>query len=431
MYSNPSSKNRRSTSFVISFPSLPSFKALPRTVELYQEAYMHDRLVISFPKISDVWFKTLKRGVQIQFSWKQGTSSNVWIGYVNSVNRRTVGQREQLMEITCVGASAVLKQRSQEVFKNKTIPEVAQIIAAKYKLHFVGEPDSRRFPHLPISGQSYWQWLVEHAKLIGYVVYMDGITLVFRPIDKVLDSGASNAPLLSMHSTDLPINSQPFDRTLDELRVINGDYNEGTEFSNTNKIVGGIDPITGKPLYSAKIPNKIGRNLRVKPSGVIYDEYQTDKVVNTTTAVESVATGAAQLSRFNIPAKIVGQGDVRTRPYSLVQVSGTGDVTDGFWVVLKVHHMIHRVGDYQMEISAVTDGIGQNTNDSFRKANLSDVGIVDVAAILSGNTNTANLSQVNAKVASKYPMFAEVGQGFVDNPMYWEVSYRSQEGCCS
>lgn len=432
MYSGGiSTKYRRSTEYELTFPSMPSFKSLPRRVDLYQEPYRHDILVIEFPKISNTWYKHLKTGVPVYFRWTQGQRSKSWYGYVNTVSKHVVGQRETVMEITCVGASYPLKERAQVVYKNKTIPEIAIIIAKKFNLHYSVENHSRRFPYIAISGESYWEWLNEYAKLIGYVCYLDGVTLVFKPIDKLIDSGVKDIPVLSMAAAELPINNQVQDRTLDSLKVLNGDYHEGLDNTNTNKVIGGVDPLTGKVLSATTDPKTVGRNLRVQPAGVLFTEYRTGQVANDATIIDSVASGASQLARFNIPAKVECQGDPRIKPYAPIHVNGTGDLTDGFWLTMKAHHMFHRVGDYQMVLQVATDGIGSNVSDPFRSSDASTIGIIDVDAALMSDQQNTNSSQVFAKLVDPSPRFTEGNQGFAHHPMYWEVSLRTKEGCCN
>ena len=73
-------KNRRSTSFSLSFPTAPSFKAQPQRVHLYQEPGKHDILEINFQKSSSAWFRVLKTGTPVTFSWTQGRLKNTWVG---------------------------------------------------------------------------------------------------------------------------------------------------------------------------------------------------------------------------------------------------------------------------------------------------------------------------------------------------------------
>jgi phage protein D len=428
--SNASLKYRRGTTFDLKFPTLPSFQAKPQRVNLYQESGKHDILIASFVKSSSQWFKHLKTGTPVVFTWTQDRVKKSWTGYVTQVVKTEVSQRDTPLEVTCMGASFVLKQKSREVFKNKTIPEIAKIIANKHKLHFSGVQHSRRYAHISLNGQSYWHWLQEYAKKIGYVAYIENATLVFKPFDAVLNSSYKNPAVFLKTSSALPINNQAMDRTLDSLTVYNGDYNEGLEANRTIKVSGGIDPVTGKILGATANPKNVGTNLRVSTKGTIFTEFDVHQVVNDFTAVTSAATGAAHMARFTLPAKAVGQGDPRVQPYHPVMIFGTGELSDGAWLVLKAHHMFHRVGDYQIEMALATDGLGPTASVGFRDQQADLAGIINIdELLLASETNT--VSSIQTVLDIKEANFYEGNQGFVTNKTVWRAKRYSGQGCCS
>ena len=118
------SKYRRGTTYSVSFPTVPSLTTLPRRVELIQESYRHDILIMEFSKTSDKWFALMKTGVPVKFSWTQGLISNTWVGYVSFTKKTVAGQIEEIMEVHCVGTTFALKDSATKVFRNKTIPQM-------------------------------------------------------------------------------------------------------------------------------------------------------------------------------------------------------------------------------------------------------------------------------------------------------------------
>lgn len=422
-------KNRRSTSFSLSFPTAPSFKAQPQRVHLYQEPGKHDILEINFQKSSSAWFRVLKTGTPVTFSWTQGRLKNTWVGYVYQISKQNIGQRETPLQIVCLGASFVLKQKSREVFKNKTIPEIASLIAKKFHLQFEGVQHARRFSHVSLNGQSYWAWLQENAKKIGYVAYVENSKLVFKPFDSAINANIKNSVPFNHTAGALPINNMVLDRTLDSLTVYNGDYNEGSDSNRSVKISGGIDPVTGKILSASVSPKNTGAQIRQTVKGVIFDEYNVTQVVNDFTSVETAAKGAAELARFNVPAKAVGQGDPRVRPYYPVKIYGTGELTDGTWVALKVHHMFHRVGDYQVEMALATDGLGPDAPSPFRMSEESGAGIINVDTILLAASTTTAV-EIHTVLTTPGVLWNEQNQGFASNPSVWKSKRYTGQGCC-
>ena len=414
-------KHRRSTKMSVEFPTVPSLTKAPRRADLYQKQNHHDVLILEYPVPSSLWASTIKTGLPVVFKWKQRDVYNEWVGYVSFISTNSKVGREKTMEVHCVSASYPLKQKINKVFKNKTIPQAVAELVKPYGFSFVGDSHSRKFDQLIVSGHSIWEWIQEQAKLIGFAVVVEGTTFYFRKIDNLIDTKSSSTPVLTYFNKDTIMGAQALDRTLDSLQVLRGEHVEGMVVSRKNKIVNGVDPISGKMFNSKKTPGKSGKPLRLSVNDVLFDEYQTGQVVNSQTAAVSMAEGAATAARMTMPAKIVGQGDPRIRPFSPVYISGTGEHTDGYWIVKEVHHMFHKIGEYQIEAKIATDGIGRNQQTSMRKDPNSFVGTVDLnAAILSKKKSRA--AKQGTRLEIKSPIIKQGNQGFNKTPARWKSS---------
>ena len=414
-------KYRKSTSISVEFPTIPSLTKTPRRADLYQKQNHHDVLVLEYPVPSLLWANTIKTGVPVVFKWSQLGVYNEWVGYVSFVSTTKSVGRQQTMEVHCVSASYPLKQKTNKVFKNKTIPQAVAELVKPYGFSFVGDSHPRKFDQLVISGHSIWEWIQEQAKIIGFAVVVEGTTFYFRKIDSLIDTKSSSAPVLSHFGGELTMGSQAIDRTLDSLTVLRGEHVEGQEVSRTNKVVGGVDPISGKVFKSKKTPGKSGKALRANTNDVLFDEYQTGQVVNSHTAALSMAAGAATAARMTMPAKIVGQGDPRIRPFSPVFITGTGEYTDGYWIIKEVHHMFHKIGEYQIEAVIATDGIGRNKATAMRKDPNSFVGTVDLNAALLSKKHGRAIKQ-GTRLEVKSPIIKQGTQGFNKAPARWKSS---------
>jgi phage protein D len=411
-------KFRRGTKFKLSFPTLPSLTVQPRRVDLVQKQYHHDILVAEFPTVSPLWFSVVKTGVPVEFNWTQNGLSKTWVGYVSFVSKEMSVATQQLMMVHCISASFPLKEKKTEVFYNKTIPEVASSIANQFGLNFIGENHSRRFDQLTITGKSYWEWLHEQAKRIGYAMVCDNTDLIFRPIDKLIDYSTSNIPVLDYSFPVTPTNTQYIDRTLDSIKVLSGEHIEGGEFSRTVKHVSGVDPISGKVYSSSQSPDSVGTNLRETASDVLFNEFISNEVAHSPVEVGAVTDGHANMSRFNTPAKIMCQGDPRMRPYSAVYVSGTGDSTDGHWIIQEVTHTFHIIGDYEAEVLAVTDGTGNNKITPARRDGINYIGKINPQGFTNNTVKTVHKPSI-PKLTVKSPMLNQSTQGFKRTPAKW------------
>jgi hypothetical protein len=394
---------------------------MPRRADLYQKQNHHDVLILEYPVPSNIWASTLKTGVPVVFKWSQGINRNEWIGYVSFVNVTNKTGRENIMQVHCVSASYPLKQKINKVFKNKTIPQAVAELVRPYGFSFVGDSHSRKFDQLVVSGHSIWEWIQEQAKLIGFAVVVEGTTFYFKKLDNLIDTKSSSAPVLTFFNTNQPMNSQAIDRTLDSLEVLRGEHVEGQAVSRSNKVVGGVDPISGKVFRSKKTPGRSGKALRSAVNDVLFDEYQTGQVVNSYTAATSMAEGAATNARMTMPAKITGQGDPRIRPFSPVFVSGTGEATDGYWIIKEVHHMFHKIGDYQFEAVVATDGLGRTRQGALRKEPQGVVGVVDLNAALISKKQKRAIKQ-GTRLEVKSPIIKQGNQGFNKTPARWKTS---------
>ena len=431
----PVGKHRRGTLYQVVFPTLPSLKVQPRIAMLKQKQQSHDILVLEYPSSSLKNSKVLKTGVPVKLTWKQGNRKTEWLGYVNSVSRLTSVEKSQPMKIYCVGSSFVLKQRKTKTYKNKTVTEVAKQIAKQNNLRFVGEPHSRRFNQLVISGHSQWKWLHEQASRIGYVMYTQGTDLVFRPIDKLLDEQTTNAPLFQLWDPAIPRSFTQLDRTLDSLELLVGENIEDEYGSRASKQTGGVDPVKGTSFTNKQSPSKIGKSLRTKVGDALFDEFNSEQVVHKKNDSRYASRGAAELARFNIPAKVFGQGDPRLRPYQLVQIEGSGSETDGHWLVREVTHKFGYGGYYNIEMIVSTDGTGKNVRKTPSSTSTSTINVDSILANKSsvnlgvelnrtGNWHSAgNPSETStSKLVVKRPFLVNVNnQGYSRTPSIWQT----------
>lgn len=413
-------KYRKGTSYQAVFPTAPSLQAKPSRVELTQRQYEHDIMVLEYTTSSSLWFSTLKTGTPIIFTWSKDSQSHSWIGYVVNVSKTSAAERKRPMKIFCIGASYVLKARSSRNFKNVTVTDVARKIAKEFKLDFVGENSSRKFSQLSMTGQSYWQWLQEQAARIGYGFYVRGTTMYMRPLDKIINEGMSYAPTMTLQSPSTPAGINILDRTLDKFVILNGDFIENEEATNTIKATAGVNPLTGKHVSGSQDPNKTGQKMRRNSPTALFTEY-TNEVVHSAALGKQAAKDLAEAARFTTPAEISGQGDSKLVPYNVAYLEGTGVDTDGYWLVKETKHMFLLTGEYQVEASVVTDGIGQNLPTAFRTARPNQVGTINIEEKILRELSQGKKNPSIPRIISKVPSIIETRQGFADLGSVWSA----------
>lgn len=411
------SKYRRGTTYSVSFPTVPTLSTLPRRVELLQEPYHHDVLIMEFSRPSEKWFALMRTGVPVKFSWTQGPISNNWVGYVSFIKKTVAGQIEELMEVHCIGSTFPLKDSTAKVFRDKSIPQVVEELVTSFGFKFVGEDNKVVFDQLTIAGHSYWEWIVEHAKSIGYGIFVDKMNFYFRPLDKLIDQNITNVPVLSMNSKQAGINNEFLDRTLDSFKVINGEHVEVEGQMRTNKFLGGVDPLTGKLILTKSSPKTVGENFKSAVNDVIFNDVEVTQVSSSQEISQSRADGSAHLGRLNMPARIACQGDPRIRPFAPILIQGTGRLTDGYWIASQVKHMFARLGDYQIEMKAGIDGTGYDTKVATRDGSQNTVGVINLVEALEGNVQINKNDTVVLNLVN--PVVFETDQGWNRTPATW------------
>ena len=413
-------KYRRGTTYSVSFPTLPTLRLTPRRIEIHQKQYHHDLLVMEFSNTSPKWFELMRTGVPFEFNWSQAGLSNSFVGYVSYVSKNVAGQIEDVMEVHCVGSTFPLKERSNRVFSDVSIPKAVKTIVQEFGFNFIGEDNGVVFEQLTMAGHSYWEWIQEQAKRIGYGVAVHNMNFFFRPLDKLIDQSVTNAPVLEIDGTEFGINNELFDRTLDWFKVLNGEYIEDSDALRATKTVGGVSPLTGRMVSSTKSPSKVGENVRSNVSDVLFSEFRCDKVANSKVMADAMAEGSAQRARFNMPAMVKCQGDPRIRPFAPVVIQGTGPITDGYWIAKEVRHMFARIGDYQIEMKVTADGTGLERVTSIRQGTKNAVGVVNLEEAMRGDSPIVSaLKQSKAVLTSKTGVSKESGQGFRRTPAVW------------
>lgn len=411
-------KYRKSTSIKVAFPTAPSLKALPSTAELHQKAFEHDVLTMTYPRTSSSWVSTLKTGTPVRFSWNQHNMTTTWVGYVSHVTKDSSNQAAKEMKVYCVGASYVLKTRATRIFKNKSVTDVAKLIAKDFGFSFVGEPSSRKFDQLSMTGESYWSFLQKQAKRIGYGFYIQNATMYMRPLDKLLNASTNTAPVFTFTSAGASPRGEVLDRTIDSFKILKGDYIEQDEFLNTNKVTAGVNPLTGGAFSSTKSPSKSGKALRKSVSQTLFTDYSTE-VVHDKFLGTQAAKDLAEGSRLTIPARLFGQGDPRVRPYRVVYIDGTGPTSDGFWLVREATHKFGITGDYQTELQVVTDGIGGSSKTPFRKAKGSIVSTINLEEKVVRDLANGRQRDGGFRLSKRAPLVFTGNQGYSQSGTFW------------
>ncbi|NBP03901.1 MAG: hypothetical protein EBU90_28150, partial [Proteobacteria bacterium] len=309
-----------------------------------------------------------------------------------------------------------LKERASKIWTNKTASEIAIEIANKFKLKPMVTPSSIRFTQQSLAGHSYWEKLTELAARIGYGIQVVGTELHFHPIDKMIDQFMTTIPVMAFKDPlQHPLSSYSA-ATLDVFEPKLGDYIESIDYTRTNPTVGGVDPMTGKAYTSKSSSNKVGKKIRSETRDPLFSSIETSIVVGSDAMAKSLSEARAQLGRLSIPAKGWGQGDPRIAPWRTIEVRGTGDTSDGFWIVKKVEHFFHIDGRYQVEFTCATDGTGKGKPSVSRP---SSAGTIPTRNVVTEMATTNKRKPTSTKLKGGSPMITQKSGGYKVTPRKW------------
>lgn len=422
-------KNPRGTTYKVTFDTLSELQVAPSKVTLIQKMYSHDILLLEYPSLSATSIRVLNTQVPVSVRWQQGNRAYTWVGYVTAVAQESAAQTTQKMIVRCVGPSWELKNSQQQIYKNKTIPEIAQIISKQFGFSCITEKSKSavRLPSVTFPGGSYWEWLVEHAKEIGYGLHAVGTRIYLLPFKSFLDGGSTDVPILQMWQSDVPNGVSVLDRTLNHFKAEKGEFWEGGSESRAQKIIQGIDPITGKEFKRRADPKRKAGSLRKNTSDTLFTENVISSVVTNTKLAAAKAEGAALLAQFSTPATAKAQGDPRFRPFAPVFIEGTGSETDGYWMISEVTHEMYIQGEYTASLKLLTDGSGKSAKTSLRQPTAAVVGQVNLQEAAKYKKNRLTLSPQKASVLKmNSPVIKRGNQGGNRTNTKWKATARSK-----
>jgi len=185
--------NAKDSDFYLTFPKAPDMELILIGAELYQDPDEHDRLVLHYKGKPSNRKNALVSGDPVIFTFRAGKSTSIWNGYIHHVSQDNSHQGGNT-DIICVGASWVLKNTDQKIYKNITADQVISKIAKKHSMAAVTQRDPRVRDQIVQAGQSDWQLCRSLAKQNGFALRPENTTIIFVSKDKIYQSKKNSAP---------------------------------------------------------------------------------------------------------------------------------------------------------------------------------------------------------------------------------------------
>jgi hypothetical protein len=179
----------------VEFPKAPKFNKIILSAELSQNEDTHDVLCINFKGALDRHTGVaIQKGDPIKFTWQTGPYRQVFIGFVQLIEKNVTLQRS-FTRIVCVNNSSILKVPSKKVHRNVTADQIASLIGKE--AGFYTETSNHPFVHVNLSqsGQTHWQLLRHLSKKTGYALRIENKKLIFKNRGQIIAEKIKSAPV--------------------------------------------------------------------------------------------------------------------------------------------------------------------------------------------------------------------------------------------
>lgn len=328
---------------------------------LIQTMYEHEIFIAEF-KDWGLEYDVVSPGTAVSIKMADGERTRDFYGYVHHVElNRTPANN--FSTVTFVGGSFPMKQRRQNIYKDKTADQIIKSIASDYEFVCYAIPHPRVYPQVSQAGISDWSLMVKLAKQCGYNLRTENTELYFQPMLEDYKELREEAPKFVMNSPTSPEGS-----TLYSFKPV---ISESIEYNGAWKsavAVSGVDANSGQPVsITQQLRNKTTRN---KSQFEFFDSFDVLAVALSSEVATYEAEAAENRNSFVYRARAEVLGSIVLRPDMPIHVTGVGPSYNGFWVVLSAEHVIveeaRNVFKYTtiLELGSDSLGVAQTWTDS-------------------------------------------------------------------
>lgn len=315
----------------VTFPntSVPPQKVY--NMSFYQNRYQHEVVIMQF-RDWDISYDAVESGSPLHFTISSLNESRDFYGYVDHINvERDPGTFTT--EVVAVGASYVMKNESQAVYKGLSADAVIQDIADKHNFVAFTVPHPRIYPQISQAGHTDWEMCVRLAKQCGYSLRTENTEIYFQPMLYEYTEKRAEAVTLTMRSPNNPSGST--------LYSFYPEIGENLDHDGEQKAaiaVSGLDAGTNAPM--AQTQQSRNKTTKFKSAPEFFDKFNTHVVADdpTVAAYEAEAADNRNTFPYRATAEVVGQ--ISLRPDLPVYLVGVGNYYEGYWTILGTEHRI-------------------------------------------------------------------------------------------
>ncbi len=315
----------------VQFPDMTVAPKYVYYANIFQNRYSHEMATIKF-RDWGLEYDAVTPGTPVVLTIYGYKNRHEMYGYVHHINtEKTPGK--DFAEVVIIGASYVMRQPSQTIYKNLTADQVIKKIAAKHKFVAYAVPHPRVYPQISQAGHTDWEFMVRLAKQSGYTLRAQNTELYFQPILEDFSNYRDSAPKFIMRSMSSPDGS-----TIYSFRPIIGESLEFEDATKAAVAISGVDRFSNTNLSVTK--QKRNKKTRKKQVIEFFDDFDSKVVANDVETANHEANAAEDRNVFPYRAVVEVLGDPRLRPDMPVFLEGIGQTYSGYWTILQTEHRI-------------------------------------------------------------------------------------------
>lgn len=314
-----------------------------------QRVFAHDYAVLQF-RDWNVNPLNVKPGMPMKITVK----NKEYYGYVHHIENEQANNKN-FTKVGFVGASFVMKQASQKIYKNMSADQIIAEIAAKYKFAYNVIKHPRIYTQVSQAGMTDWEFMVYLAKQCGYFLRAENTEIHFYPVTKDFDELASHAPIFQKSDGGFkPINPiYSFTPKISETLDVHG-------FRKTAVSVAGVNPVDNSYFKITKQNSYVRSREYSNPE--FFDSHATAVVANDYETARHLSDAGDENSRFPYSANVVTSGEISLRPCAPIYLNNVGSEYSGYWTIMELEHIIDEKELnkplHTCNISVATDSLG-------------------------------------------------------------------------
>jgi hypothetical protein len=340
----------------VEFPNTTLPPAHVYSMTFYQNRYQHEIATIQF-RDWNVNYDVVSTGSPVKFTVSTVKKSRSFYGYIHHVNvNRTPSTF--LTEIVVVGASMVMKNESQQVYKGLSADGIIKQIAKRNNFACFTVAHPRIYPQVAQAGHTDWEIMVRLAKQSGYSLRTENTEIYFQPMLYEFTNKRSEASYFYMNEANNPSGS-----TIYSFEPVISDSMPQDNETKAAIAVNGLD--TNSVSSMSITQQKRAANTKYKTTPEFFDKHATDVVVldATVAAYEAKAAEDRTVFPYRATVEVLGAPDVR--PDAPVYLDGLGNYYSGYWTVLGTEHRVRETErntqTYTTILHVGTDSLGTTT----------------------------------------------------------------------